>query len=143
MAFVQLRTASGAAGTLEVSRMATGATNDVWFEVRGQLGAIRFTLEEPNWLFVYDARANAATRGWTRVETVAKYDGAVMPDWSQPVGVSRTHAECQYRFLRSIWDGNKSGATGTPGIDDGLRVQHIIDAAYRSAEANQWSTVHE
>jgi predicted dehydrogenase len=140
MAFLQLRTASGAAGTLEVSRMATGATNDVWFEVRGQLGAIRFTLEEPNWLFVYDSRANAATRGWTRVETVAKYDGAVMPDWSQPVGVSRTHAECQYRFLRSIWDGNSSG---TPGIEDGLRVQHIIDAAYRSAAANQWSTVNE
>ncbi len=138
MAFVQLRTGSGVMGTLEVSRMATGATNDVWFEVRGQLGAIRFTLEEPNWLFVYDARASAATRGWTRVETVAKYDGAVMPDWTQPVGVSRTHAECQYRFLKSIWD---DADTGAPNIEDGLRVQRIIDAAYASAASDRWTIV--
>ena len=61
-----------------------------------------------------------------------------MPDWSQPVGVSRTHAECQYRFLRSIWD---AGDAGAPTLDDGLRVQHIIDAAYASAETETWTDV--
>ena len=81
------------------------------------------------------------SRGWTRVETVAKYDGAVMPDWSQPVGVSRTHAECQYRFLCSIWDADAKNAVGAPGIEDGVRVQHIIDAAYHSAETDRWTAV--
>ncbi len=136
-AFLQVRCGDGALGTLEVSRMATGATNDVWFEVRGDKGALRFTLEEPNWLYAFDTRGAVSVRGFTRVETVARYDGALMPDWSQPVGISRTHAECQYRFLRSIWENTPS----SPGVDDGLRVQAIIDAAYRSATSERWEKV--
>ena len=136
-AFLQVRTQAGALGTLEVSRMATGATNDVWFEVRGQSGALRFTLEEPNWLYVYDTRAGDKTRGFVRVETVARYDDALAPDWSQPVGVSRTHAECQYQFLRGIW----GHASRAPSIDDGLRVQALVKAAYDSAEANDWHKI--
>ncbi len=134
VALVQLRCASGALGTLDISRVATGATNDAWFEVRGDKGALRFTLEEPNWLYAFDTRSAAATRGFTRVETVARYDGALMPDWSQPVGISRTHAECQYRFLRSIWDDTPC----SPGLDDGLKVQALVEAAYRSADSEGW-----
>ena len=140
MAFLQVRTASGALGTLEASRMATGATNDVWFEVRGEKGALRFTLEEPNWLYVYDTRSHDTTRGFTRVETVAKYEGALAPDWSQPVGVSRTHAECQYQFLRAIWEG-RAGSPVLPGVQDGLRVQALVDAAYRSSVSTDWERI--
>lgn len=136
-AFLQMRLADGAFGTIEVTRMATGATNDIWFDARGQSGALRFTLEEPNWLYTYDARHPERQRGFTRVETVARFDGSVGPDWSQPVGVSRTHAECQYRFLRAIWD----GAAPSPSITDGLRVQAIATAAYRSAETEAWVDV--
>ena len=142
LAFLQARLSNGTLGTLEASRMATGATNDVWFEVRGENGALRFTLEEPNWLYVYDLRHPDKTRGFTRVETVARYDEALAPDWSQPVGISRTHAECQYRFLRALWDGHEP----SPGLDDGLRVQALVDAAYRSAVSGGWeqlSGVHE
>lgn len=137
MAFLQVRTASGALGTLEISRMATGATNDVWFEVRGETGALRFTLEEPNWLYVYDTRSNDSTRGFTRVETVAKYEGALAPDWSQPVGISRTHAECQYQFLRGVW----ATPHTAPTVADGLLVQALVEASYRSAEANAWQHI--
>jgi predicted dehydrogenase len=138
MAFLQVRTASGALGTLEASRMATGATNDVWFEVRGETGALRFTLEEPNWLYVYDTRTSDATRGFTRVETVAKYDGALAPDWSQPVGVSRTHAECQYQFLRAVW----GMANSVPGVSDGMKVQALVEASYRSSASTDWERVN-
>ena len=117
--------------------MATGATNDVWFEVRGERGALRFTLEEPNWLYVYDTRSSDKTRGFTRVETVAKYEGALAPDWSQPVGISRTHAECQYQFLRAVWGQPHSA----PSVTDGLRVQAMVEAAYRSFELNDWESV--
>jgi predicted dehydrogenase len=117
--------------------MATGATNDVWFEVRGDKGALRFTLEEPNWLYVYDPRSSDATRGFTRVETVAKYDGALAPDWSQPVGVGRTHAECQYQFLRAVW----GMANNAPGVRDGLRVQALVEASYRAGNSTDWERI--
>jgi predicted dehydrogenase len=137
IALLQTRLAGGAIGTLEASRMATGATNDVWFEVRGNKGALRFALEDPNWLHMYDTRAPERSRGFTRVETVARYDGALAPDWSQPVGISRTHTECQRQFLRAIWEDREP----SPGIIDGLRVQALADAAYRSAEADAWAHV--
>ncbi len=143
LAFVQARLSNGAIGTLEASRMATAATNDVWFEVRGEHGALRFTLEDPNWLYVYDSRSPDKTRGFTRVETVARYEGALAPDWTQPVGISRTHTECQYQFLRAISDEREP----SPGLDDGLRVQALVDAAYRSAasggqQMNGWASVN-
>jgi predicted dehydrogenase len=137
-AFLHVRMANGALGTLEISRMATGATNDVWFEVRGQTGALRFTLEEPNWLYVYDARAADKVRGFTRVETVAKFDDALAPDWSQPVGVSRTHAECQYQFLRGVWGQPNS----VPTLEDGLRVQALVEASYRSSNSEDWERIN-
>ncbi len=137
IALLQARTAAGAVGTLESSRMATGSTNDSWFDIRGEHGAIRFTLEEPNWLYVYDARASEKTRGFTRVETVARFPGAVAPDWTAPVGVGRTHAECQYQFLRAI----REGRGAAPGLRDGMRVQALVDAAYRSAASDTWAEV--
>ena len=51
-----------------------------------------------------------------------------------PVGAARTHAECQYRFLRAVWDGTEP----SPGLDDGLRVQRLVDAVYRSHEHGNW-----
>lgn len=135
MAFVQLRAAGGALGTWEMSRVATGATNDIWFEVRGDQGALRFTLEEPNWLYAYDMRS--AHKGFVRIETVGRYAGQLAPDWTAPVGVPRTHAECQYQFLKAIWEGREP----SPGLDDGLRAQRTIEAVYRSAASSAWAKV--
>lgn len=137
MAFAQVRLAGGALGTWEMSRMATGATNDIWFEVRGDKGALRFTLEEPNWLYVYDQRGAEGARGFTRVETVQRYAGALAPDWTAPVGITRSHTECQYRFLKAIWDDKAP----SPGLEDGLKAQRLVDAVYRSAARGEWVNV--
>jgi predicted dehydrogenase len=138
MAFAQLRLPGGALGTWEMSRVATGATNDIWFEVRGDKGALRFALEEPNWLYVYDQRGADASRGFTRVETVGRYSGQLAPDWTAPVGVPRAHAECQYQFLKAIWDGREP----SPGLEDGLRAQQTIEAVYRSAASADWERIN-
>ena len=39
---LQARLADGTLGTVEISRMGTGATNDLSFEIFGDRGAIRF-----------------------------------------------------------------------------------------------------
>lgn len=134
MAFAQVRLAGGALGTWEMSRMATGATNDIWFEVRGEQGALRFALEEPNWLYVYDQRGADGARGFTRIETVQRYAGALAPDWTAPLGLARSHAECQYRFLKAIWEDQAP----SPGLADGMIVQRLVDAVYRSAAQGGW-----
>lgn len=137
-ALLELRMASGAFGTMEASRVATGATNDMGFEIYGSKGALRYNFADPNWLYAYSLDAAGAPisgqRGFTRIETIQRYPGAHSPDWTAPTGFVRAHAECQYRFLRAIWDDNAPA----PDMVDGLRVQEIMAAAQRSDEEQRW-----
>jgi len=134
IALLQARTAAGTLGTVEISRMGTGATNDLTFEVFGDRGALRFDLNEPAWLHVYDARTADSPlgggRGFRRIEAVSRYPGQRAPDWTMSPDFMRSHAECQYQFIRSIWDDRAPA----PSFDDGLHIQRIMDAAKRSSE---------
>ncbi|HEY9593729.1 MAG TPA: Gfo/Idh/MocA family oxidoreductase [Spirochaetia bacterium] len=140
-AWLQLRLARGALGTLEVSKCATGSLDELRLEIYGTRGALRFNLMDGNWLYWYDATRvggfQGGDQGWTRLETVQHYKGAAVPAPRSILGWTRTHAECQYAFLSAI----AAGRAPEPGIEDGLAVQLVIDAAYRSAEADTWVSV--
>jgi predicted dehydrogenase len=96
---------------------------------------------DPNWLYWYDARRpdgpRGGERGWTRIETVARYPGAATPPGRAPLGWTRTHAENQYAFLRAIF----MDRSVQPDVIDGLRTQLVIDTAYASAESGGWLPV--
>ena len=138
IALLHARTAAGTLGTVEISRMGTGATNDLTFEIFGQQGAIRFDLNEPAWLHVYNARDAAepqgGERGFRKIEAASRYAGQRAPDWTMTPDFMRSHAECQYQFIRSIWDDRAPA----PSFDDGAHVQRIMAAAERSAEMGTW-----
>ena len=141
IALLQARLLDGTLGTVEISRMGTGATNDVTFEIFGDRGAIRFDLNEPGWLHVYDARDAESPlggeRGFRKIEAVGRYDGQRAPDWTMAPGFMRVHAECQYQFIRSIWDDKPT----SPSIVDGLHIQQVMDAAERSSQRGTWVDV--
>ena len=135
-AFLLVKTRSGALGSLEATRLATGAQDEFRFEVHGTRGALRFNLMDPNWLEVYDATDRDA--GWTRLPTVQRYPGSgglVAPKAS--IGWVRAHVACLHHFLAAVAEGRPA----EPGLDTGARVQHIMDAAYRSAETGAWVSV--
>jgi predicted dehydrogenase len=140
---VQVRMADGALGLLEFSRMATGSTNDLRLEVFGSSGALRVSMEDPDWLYVYDVREPdqplGGTRGLKRLETLQRFEGQVSPDWTQPMGFVRAHAECQYQFLRAIWE----DLVPRPSMDDGVYIQRIMAAAQRSASESRWVALAE
>ncbi len=78
LALLQMRLARGGAlGLAEFSRMGTGAVNDLRLEIYGEQGAIKLSLEDPDWLEVYDARVPdrplGGARGFTRCR-----DGAAL-----------------------------------------------------------------
>lgn len=50
-AWMQLRMASGALGSLIVSRFATGSADDLRIRIEGSKGALRFDLMDVNWLY--------------------------------------------------------------------------------------------
>jgi predicted dehydrogenase len=142
-ALLQLRLADGALGLVEVSRMATGSMNDLRLEIFGSSGSLRIAGEDPDALMVYDVRDPdqplGGARGLKRLETIQRFEGQVSPDWTQPMGFVRAHAECQYQFLRSI----EEGRAPQPDLHDGVIIQRIMAAAQRSASESRWVTLDE
>ncbi len=140
-AWLEVRLQSGGIGTIEVSRFATGALDDLNIEIYGEKAALMFRLMDANWLYWFDATRSGGPmggqRGWTRLETVQHYPGATLPPPRSILGWTRTHAENQYVFLKAI----SEGRAPQPGMLDGLRCQLIMDAAYRSAENGNWVDV--
>ncbi len=140
-AWLEVRLSGGGFGTIEVSRFATGALDDLGLEILGSKGALRFSLMDANWLYWFDAtRAGGfqgGDQGWVRLETVQHYRGAAIPPARAILGWTRAHAECQYAFLRAVAEGKKP----EPGVRDGLLTQLVLDAAYASAKSDTWVTV--
>ena len=136
-AWIQASMKNGATGTLTVSRFATGSADDLRLVVEGSKGAIRFDLMDANWLYWFDATRKSGEAGWTRLETIQTYEGAVVPPARAILGWDRTHAENQYQFLKSVIE----RTAPSPGIEDGLRNNLVMDAAYTSAREARWVSV--
>lgn len=143
IALMHLRTADSTLGLVEISRMGTGTTNDLEIEIYGDRGALRFSAADPSWLQVYDVRDPGqplgGMRGFRRLETVQRYQGQRVPDWSMPPGFVRTHAESQYQFLKAIWE----DLPASPTLADGLHIQEIMEAAERSSVEGRWVMIQE
>jgi predicted dehydrogenase len=140
-ALINAKLHNGTLGNIEVSRMGTGVNNECLFEIYGEKGAIRFNAEDPSYLEIYDVRdvasPNGGLRGFKKIEAVGRYDGQKAPDATMPTGFVRTHTECQYQFLKAIWEDRD----GSPNFADGLHVQEIMDTVERSSEKGQWVKV--
>jgi predicted dehydrogenase len=108
-------------------------------EIYGQQGALRFNLMDPNWLYVFDARDPEAplggNRGFKAIESVQRYPSpAVLPGPKFAIGWLRYHVASQFGFITSLVRGQPS----PPDFEDGMRVQEIMEAAYRSAREGRW-----
>lgn len=141
-AWLQAQLASGAVGTVMTTRFGTGAVDDLNLSIHGQKGALRFQMMEPNWLYIYDQQTRGdplgGNRGWTRVETIQHYPGAAVPPPRSFIGWTRPMAHNLFLFLSAV----ARNADPNPGLEDGVRVNQILDAAYASAESNQWVKVN-
>jgi len=144
VAMMQVELPNGALGSIEVSRIATGAADDLRFEINGSRGAIAFNLMDANWLSVYDdtkpGGAYGGGRGWQRIECIQKYPmPAVLPGGVAPVGWMRFHIASLYSFVSNVVESR----TGDPSFDDGAAVQRICDAAIASNDSGSWESVEK
>lgn len=141
IALLHVRMADGSLGLVETSRMGTGSPNELVLEIFGEKGAIRFDAQDPSWLQVYDVqdpdKPLGGMRGLRKVETVGRFEGARAPDWSMAPSFVRTHAECQYRFLRAVAEDRLAA----PTLADGLHIQAVMAAAEQSSREQRWVRV--
>lgn len=140
-AWVQAEMSSGAFGTVMATRYATGAVDDLNWSIYGQRGALRFQMMEPNWLYIYDQQTPAdpigGKRGWTRVETIQQYPGSPVPPARSFIGWTRPMAHNLFSFLSAVT--RKSDPQ--PGLEDGVKVNQVLDACYSSAASGKWVKV--
>ncbi len=133
-----LRFPGGGAGSIEVSRCATGAEDELRFEIHGSKGALHFNLMDPNWLYAYDATLPEGSRGFQRLATVQRYPApAVAPAPKFSIGWVRSHVAAQYAFLAAIAEGRAA----SPSFADAVAVHAYIEAIYRSVEHPAWTAV--
>ena len=143
LALMILRHASGAVGTIEATKFATGIMDEIRFEIHGEKGALRFNLMDPNWLEVYDARDTDAPiggmRGFRKVECVQRYPKPAngFPSPKASIGWIRAHAHCMYNFLEAVALDKKP----SPSLEEGLRLQRVLAAGYDSAASGRQQDV--
>ena len=130
----------GAMGTLRASKISCGANDDLFFEIYGEKGALKYSLMEPNWLWFYDntkeEKALGGERGFTKIETAGRFalPGGIFPSPKAPIGWLTGHVESYRVFLNSV-----SCETQTsPSFSDAAYIQAVMEAAYRSAEKGTW-----
>jgi predicted dehydrogenase len=131
---------NGAVGTLEATKVATGANDEIRLEIHGEKGAIRFNSMQPNYLEVYDCRDAeepiGGWRGFKSIETVQRYPkpAAAFPGPKFSIGWIRYHAGNAYDFVKNIVENKKPEAD----MYSGYKVQEVIEAAEISDREKRW-----
>jgi predicted dehydrogenase len=93
---------SGALGSIEVSKIATGAQDELRFEIHGTKGALRFNLMQPNYLEYFDMADPemplGGESGYKRIHCLQRYEapaGFPGPTSALPVLVYRRRSQRQ------------------------------------------------
>lgn len=133
-AVMTLRMPNGALGTVEASKIATGSNDEMFLEITGTKGAIRWNLMEPDWLWFYDNTLPegpyGGMKGFVRIECVARYPapgGSFLPS-KNTIGWDRGHMHCMYTFLEAVAHGKEP----EPSLAHGAELQRLIDLAKQS-----------
>ncbi|MBT1003465.1 Gfo/Idh/MocA family oxidoreductase [Paenarthrobacter sp. DKR-5] len=133
-AWATLSLGSGAVGSVEVSRIASGRKNALRLEVYGSHGSLAFDLENPNELQFYDGSVPGRTAGSTRILTT-EADHPYAAAWWPPghvIGWEHTFTHQIRDFLNHI----AAGTAPSPSFEEGLQVQRVLAAIEESAASN-------
>jgi predicted dehydrogenase len=135
-AFMVVRVGGGGLGTIEASKIATGALDELRFEIHGENGAIRFNLMRPNWLEIYESSKAKGRLGWQVLDTVQSYPkpAASFPSSKASIGWLRAHMASLHNFLDAV----ARGVPAEPGLQQGIYIQRVMEAAKISDKRGGW-----
>ncbi|MCS5732815.1 Gfo/Idh/MocA family protein [Herbiconiux daphne] len=130
----------GVLGSFEATRFSTGRKNALRLEVSGSDGAIAFNLEDLNSLQFYDATADPAVQGFTKVLVTEPEHPYVSAWW--PAGHMLGYEHGFSHQARDFVDAIVRGEQPRPSFADGLQVQRVLDAVETSSGAGSaWTAV--
>ncbi len=128
---------SGAIGSIEASRFATGRKNQNRFEINGSRGSIVFNLERMNELELYVDEGPES--GFRTIQVTDKAHPYVEGWWppGHIIGYEHTFTHTALDLLRAV----KEERLPSPNFEDGVRNQAVMDAVERAAASRKWEPV--
>ena len=133
---IMCRFANGAMGQLFISRIATGRKMGYAYEIYGTKGSIRFDQEDQNAIWLYRAYGAEDRRGFAKILT-----GPLHPDYKQfclGPGHGTGYQDQIIIEARDFLQAIQEGKPKWPTFRDGMLVNQIIEASWRSHEGRCW-----
>jgi len=128
---------SGAVGTIEASRFATGRKNYNRFEINGSRGSIAFDLERMNELELYtEEGANSGFRKILVTDPTHPYISGWWPR-GHIIGYEHSFTHTVLDLIKAI----DSQQLPRPNFEDGVRNQKVLAAIEKSSLSRRWESV--
>jgi len=133
---------SGAIGTFESTRFATGHHNANQLEINGERGAIRFSFPDFTFLDFFDDTLPKSEKGWRRISVSTGQDPYSAHYW--PADHVIGYAETFINTAADIVD-HMAGKTKHfhADFEDGLRTQEVLEAVILSSQQKRWVNIRE
>jgi len=124
--------ANGALGVFEATRFSAGHKNDLFIEVSGDRGSVKFTFERMNELQYYSADDEEGLQGFRLIQA-SEGGHPYMSHWwpvGHVIGYEHTFVHEMYEFVQSIVNDTPT----CPNFADGVECSRIIEAVELSAQ---------
>ena len=124
--------ANGALGVFEATRFSAGHKNDLFIEVSGDRGSVKFTFERMNELQYYSADDEDGLQGFRLIQA-SEGGHPYMSHWwpvGHVIGYEHTFVHEMYEFVQSIVNDTPT----CPSFADGVECSRIIEAVELSAQ---------
>jgi predicted dehydrogenase len=132
---------NGALGSFEATRFAAGHKNDMYFEINGEKGSIRFEFERMNELQYYNAADPEEVQGFRVIQASAPVHPYMEAWWptGHVIGYEHTFIHEVYEYMQAIaQDKNPS-----PDFEDGVKCSQVLTAVDKSIEDRRWYKIDE
>ncbi|MCI8350336.1 MAG: Gfo/Idh/MocA family oxidoreductase [Oscillospiraceae bacterium] len=130
---------NGALGSIEATRFAGGHKNDMYFEINGSKGSVKFYFERMNELHYLNNEDEAGLQGYRLIqvsEDIHPYMDAWWPA-GHVIGYEHTFVHQFYEFIKAIVNDTPT----TPNFTDGVACCQILEAVEKSIEERRWIQV--
>jgi predicted dehydrogenase len=131
---IQAELAGGQIGTIESGRLIAGAVSNLSVEIYGSEGSLRWNIMDPNNLYFADARLADSEQDWQRIPVTQNYASTLLPRVDIPAGEIPSNVAAFADFLSRT----SKGQSYDPGLEQGLRVQEVIEMAAEAQRAGTW-----
>jgi predicted dehydrogenase len=141
MVIVSARMKDGSLGMIEASKVATGAQDEVRFEIYGTRGALRYNSMEPNFLEFYDQadpdEPLGGRAGFKKLVTAGRFPkpAAAFPGPKFPVGWMQGHVHCLASFLEAVRDQRQA----SPSFNDAIYNVDLLERIRSSVASGIWA----